>query len=819
MKKLLFALSLGIATMTNAQTNQNLHEAYDSYFQNTREIPHLHLNKTTFFNGEELWFKAYVLEQNSEKLHPTSTNLYVSLFDSTGKLQRQQLVALKNGMGQGSIALDSTLTADKYYLKASTNWMRNFGDDTSYSQEITLINSSEKSSTALAKDQNDYYEFKLLPEGGQLVANIQNNVGILLKDQNNMGVAIEEGFIKNAAGKIIKEFNTNEFGLGSTVIAIERDEKLYFEAHLKNGIILKEELVAPQPLGIGIRVVNSHKDNINITVKTNDASLPLLDKKTYTILIHNTRAYRSQPFTFNLKNKQYTLLVPKNQLPNGVSIITVFDEENRPLLERSIFNYRSQISHELILKSEIHSDSIALSIQNPLNEKVHFSTSILPLKTKAYNPTNSIITNFLLRPYLRGNLQQAADYLKNPDHQKLKNLDLLMLTQGWSKYRWHQIFNNPPTSNFHFENGIDIRGFFNTSIPDNSLLLVYSDDGKVMTQTTVVNNQFLLPMTFVTKHSQMSFAIKTKKGFKPVTPVLQFGKSSLANDQLTNIPQQKRYKLAYQLPDMERTFKATEILDEVTVTKKVKSKHQPAYTSPGLLTRKKTDQLSKSSGETVLNYLNYQGYRTTYNNEENIVLQARAGNRGTLQNSSFSNSTNFGAGNQLTHRRNSVASDDVIASPDLASENTNSYQVRIFLDNIEITENSWMLESIYLDEIDEIFYGRVYELRSLEHIYLYRKPLNQLRKIHRRNASITIDKGFEKIKEYYSPEFNSYTSPEFQHFGAIYWQPETHISAKGSQQLHFDGKLQQEFLIFIEGISESGQLFSQKLHIAPKKNF
>ncbi|WP_299162282.1 hypothetical protein [uncultured Tenacibaculum sp.] len=180
MKKNYIKIALLLFSTILAAQKSKLNNNYISYFENTREIPFLHLNKTSFLKGEEIWFKAYIQEQNSQKLHPTTTNLYVSIFEESGNLKDQQLIHIKEGMGSGSIDIDSTYTNGNYYLKASTNWMKNFKEDNSFNQKIKII-SSLKSTKKLTRNKGNY-EFKLFPEGGHIIENTNNNLGILIKD-------------------------------------------------------------------------------------------------------------------------------------------------------------------------------------------------------------------------------------------------------------------------------------------------------------------------------------------------------------------------------------------------------------------------------------------------------------------------------------------------------------------------------------------------------------------------------------------------------------------------------------------------------------
>ena len=169
---------------------------YVNYFKNTREVPFLHLNKTSFLLGEEIWFNAYVQEQNSRKLHTTTSNLYVSIFNNNGTLKDQQLIHIKNGLGHGSILLDSTYTEQYYHIKASTRWMKNFNEDNAFYQKIKIISKNDKK-YSVVQNEKDAFEYKLFPEGGHLIANAINSIGILIKDKNNKGLKIEKGIIRD----------------------------------------------------------------------------------------------------------------------------------------------------------------------------------------------------------------------------------------------------------------------------------------------------------------------------------------------------------------------------------------------------------------------------------------------------------------------------------------------------------------------------------------------------------------------------------------------------------------------------------------------
>lgn len=108
------------------RTDQSYITKYGQYFELPRETLYTHTNKTTFLVGEHIWFKTYVHDRHADFKSAMTTNINVSLFNSSGDLVRSDLWFATNGSAEGQIFLDSTLTSGKYYLKSSTSWMRNF---------------------------------------------------------------------------------------------------------------------------------------------------------------------------------------------------------------------------------------------------------------------------------------------------------------------------------------------------------------------------------------------------------------------------------------------------------------------------------------------------------------------------------------------------------------------------------------------------------------------------------------------------------------------------------------------------------------------
>ena len=249
------------------------------------------------------------------------------------------------------------------------------------------------------------------------------------------------------------------------------------EATLDNGSVINQEIPVAKRKGIAMQVKNPNAKFIEISLLTNRETLEDIKDINYKIWIHNTNTYYKNTISFEKNELAKTLIIKNDKLSKGINIVTIFDKNDTPILERLIFNHHKDLFFEpKVTSKSILGDSIATTISNPTNKKIFLSASFLPKETKSYAPDNSIISSFLLKPFIKGNIENADYYFENINRKKLNELDLLLLTQGWSKYNWNNLFNKPPITNFEFENGIDITVKLNTPLKKNQKILMKSID-------------------------------------------------------------------------------------------------------------------------------------------------------------------------------------------------------------------------------------------------------------------------------------------------------------------------------------------------------
>ena len=77
-----------------------------------REKVHLHFDNTSYYAGDTIWFKAYVVTAENNQPSTISTPLYVELIDQMGYTTNKQIIKLENGEGYGQIPLQNTCCQD-----------------------------------------------------------------------------------------------------------------------------------------------------------------------------------------------------------------------------------------------------------------------------------------------------------------------------------------------------------------------------------------------------------------------------------------------------------------------------------------------------------------------------------------------------------------------------------------------------------------------------------------------------------------------------------------------------------------------------------
>jgi len=141
--------------------------------------------------------------------------------------------------------------------------------------------------------------------------------------------------------------------------------------------------------------------------------------------------------------------------------------DGRPLAERLIcVNHHSEMRIEATPDKGSYRPYEPININLTLKDskgnpvETDFSLSVKDAATSPYDAyADNILTNLLLSSELRGSIDAPGYYFVDDSLKRRNDLDLLMLTQGWTRYAWKRVAGLDTTQFYHpYEESLLIEG-------------------------------------------------------------------------------------------------------------------------------------------------------------------------------------------------------------------------------------------------------------------------------------------------------------------------------------------------------------------------
>ena len=766
---------------------QNPQSSLAKYFDLPRESIHLHLNITTYVTGEEIWFSGYVFDRASQKPFDKTTNVHLGVYDDEGKQLDKRLFLSQKGFLKGNILLDSTYVSGNYYLKVSTNWMRNFKEDDSHIIKIKVLDAINEPVSEIASE--DQYDIQFLPEGGNLISDIANNVGVKVLNEKGYGVQVQKIRIVDTDGTLATSLSTSKLGMGCFEFIPKRNITYWAEISLPEGVS-RYKLPISRKTGINVRVYNNSNHNkIGVVFKTNPQTMDNFGDREFYFLVHKDGISEKIPVNFNLSGEAKFFL-GRSDLKKGVNMITLFDNTNTPILERMFFNRGNVNAQKVNINAyRFNNDSISVVVTGAI-AYTKTSISVLPQGTLAYTPWDNIVSSFYLKPYLSGFVENPGYYFRDVSERKNFELDVLMLTQGWSRYKWNDVFNNQPENIYVFEEGMQLNLSLNGLDRkfDGKLMLHETEHhGQQLLTANTENNRFLITSFFPMKGEKIYLSVVDRKG-----------KLDRANAYINLIDEMNTDRQVFRWPDNPfpdaRVFdfgseEAVEVqnsiqdriiyLEEVELTEKKRVSGTENPFIPAYMKNKTT----KVDSETIKNFplftsllIGLYGYVIIDSSPPGTVSirSRRAG--GWTQ----------GVGNGLN----------------------------VVIDGVRYP-NANLLYQLPTDQVEEYWVDRLsrYEgaLSQLnETLYVFTKTKDDCEEsslaLRKTASAFKIKKGFERTKEFYMPKYETFNDKAFEHLGAIHWIPDLELDENGKGEFRILNTGIKDIAFFAEGMSSGGEL-------------
>ena len=406
-----------------------------------QEKMYVHLDRPFYLIGETIWFKAYNLNGSSHRFLDLSKVAYLEVLDADNNALIQTKFALSDGKGNGSLLIPSTLVSGVYKVRCYTNWMKNFNADYYYETSVSIVNPFVRFDPDRIAKEEEKYDLQFFPEGGHMVKNMESKVAFRAIGKDGLGINFN-GALLNNQNDTVQTFSPQKNGIGFFMHTPQDGNSYKAVITDSKGRKYEYPLPAAEEQGYTMNVTDSTSNLIKIIVSGRVNS----DEPIYVYLLGHTRQTNHVAERKFLNKGRAVFLLDKNKLGEGVSHLTIFNEKTKPVCERLYFKRpQKQVSIEAELnKSFITREKVSMklsaAVANAVPEMTNMSVAIYLSDSIRMQPQQDISSYLWLTSDLRGSVESPEYYFQNTSEETDQQLDNLMLTHGWRRFKWENVF-------------------------------------------------------------------------------------------------------------------------------------------------------------------------------------------------------------------------------------------------------------------------------------------------------------------------------------------------------------------------------------------
>jgi hypothetical protein len=445
------------------------------------EKVYLHVDRDSYYPGDDIWFKAYLIDASSRLLSSQGTNLHVELISPSLAVIDSRVVKMNRGLGNGDFHISEKLNSGRYRLRAYTNYMRNFGDVLFFNKDILIINSLDagKTFSEKPKETGNKPEISFFPEGGSLIDDVPSIVAFKAIDPHGYAYDVN-GEIQSSKGEIVTEFKSTHKGMGTFSLKPVPGLKYFAVVKTKSGDLYRYEIPKRFSSGVVLSVSKNPDGSLLTTFKTNEVTLPLILERDLLLTV-SQRNTVLESYSLRMKSQKSYMNLSTIVFPDGILTLTLSGMDSIPICERLVYihNEADRVRINLTTSRNEYNKRDSVSVRISLaddsgNGKEAFLSLSATEKLFTDNSSqlaSSISSWFLLQSDVRGPVEEPNYYFDPANPDRLKNLDLLLLTQGWRDFKWkYASMRYPPEYGFTFSGRVR-KKFVDTPLKNSSLTI------------------------------------------------------------------------------------------------------------------------------------------------------------------------------------------------------------------------------------------------------------------------------------------------------------------------------------------------------------
>lgn len=368
----------------------------------------------------------------------------------------------------------------------------------------------------------NHTDLQFMPEGGSLIAGLKSKIAFKAIAEDGTGANVE-GIIYNSRQEQVATFKSTHRGMGYFYLQPQAGDA--YTAVIKNDAgntkIYSLPMVKPSGMVLSLTYIPG-TDSIAVNIA---ATADLTNTPGVYYLTAQSHGVANYAAVFRPEVNGKRLSISKNIFPTGIARFSILDQRMQPLNERIAFidhHDRLCVSISADKRNYGKRDSVGLEISVTDNAgkpvQAIFSVAVTDdnqVKVDSVK-ANTLVSSLLLTSDLRGNVEDPGYYLSEaPTAETTRDLDNLLLTQGWVNYDWSKVL-DPFKPAFSAEQSFSIKGkvtnIFNKPVANSGVLLLSKKPPMLLDTVTNAAGEFLFKNVYPSDTAAYLIQARNKKG-------------------------------------------------------------------------------------------------------------------------------------------------------------------------------------------------------------------------------------------------------------------------------------------------------------------
>jgi hypothetical protein len=417
----------------------------------------LHLDKDDYHAGDNIWFKAYVVDGKTQTPIQGKINLYVELVNPGGNITDFILLNLERGTANGQINLPDSMPEGNYRLSAYTSRIMNQDKQMAFTRELYIrnvgyenlipqsaIRSNKRINRTVEKELGNLSIY-FFPEGGNLIAGTENTVAFRAVDGTGRSLTVQGELLDNQ-GSVLTTIAHEIPGYGLFRFTPEEGVNYQVSASLDGQSKKAFSLPSVRGTGMHLRMIPGEKE---ISVQIRDKQISGTAASQVHLVFHSHAAINLQKRA-DLRNGEFVASYNFEDFPAGVNRLTLLDLNMNPLAERLFYVPPSNIvsfGSKLFVQEVDQKKYFQLAIRgvdgNEQPVKGDFSLSVQSGAVRPLFSSENILYHLSLASELRGLGGEVFGEVANSENM-YQVVDLLMMTHGWKRHSLKDLLQDAP---------------------------------------------------------------------------------------------------------------------------------------------------------------------------------------------------------------------------------------------------------------------------------------------------------------------------------------------------------------------------------------